>query len=70
MTDIGRHKVRMHLRTTDAQAVWKAFSEYMAIAYKGASGKSKVTHYASNTVLPCAIRPRTLKNPDQRLVAI
>ena len=37
LTDMGRYKVRMHLRTTDAQAVWKEYSEYMTAAYKGAS---------------------------------
>ena len=68
-TDIGRYKVRMHLRTTDAQAVRKESSEYMATAPKGASEKRKLTQYVSNTVLPHAIRPRTPKNPDQRLVA-
>ena len=26
---MGRNKVRMHHRTTDAQAVWKQYSEYM-----------------------------------------
>ena len=68
---MGRTKVRMHLRTTDAQAVWKEYSEYMTTACKGASEKRKLTQYVTNTVLPCAcaIRPRTLKNPNQRLVA-
>ena len=66
---MGRYKVRMHLRTTDAQAVWKDYSEYMTAAYKGASEKRKLTQYVTNTVLPCTIRPRTLKNPKQRLVA-
>ena len=34
---MGRYKVRMHFRTTDAQAVWKEYSEYMTTAYKGSS---------------------------------
>ena len=38
-TNMGRYKVRMCLRTTDAQAVWKEFSEYMATAPKVASEK-------------------------------
>ena len=25
LTNMGRYKVRMHLRTTDAQAVWKEY---------------------------------------------
>ena len=66
---MGRTKVRMHLNTTDAQAVWKEDSEYMTTASKGASEKKKLTQYVTNTVPPHAIRPRTLKNPNQRLVA-
>ena len=41
----------------------------MATAYKGASEKRKLTQYVTNTVLPHDIRSRTLKNPNQRLVA-
>ena len=66
---MGRYKVRMHLRTTDAQPVWKEYTEYMTTASKGASEKRKLTQYVTNTVLPHAIRPMTLKNPNQRLVA-
>ena len=69
LTDMGRYKVSMHLRTTDAQAVWKEYSEYMTTAYKGASEKRKLTQYVTNTVLPHAIRSKTLKNLNQRLVA-
>ena len=29
LTDMGRTKVRKYLKTTDAQAVWKEYSEYM-----------------------------------------
>ena len=36
---------------------------------KGAPEKRKLTHYVTDRVLPCAIRPRTLKNPNQRLAA-
>ena len=32
LTDMGRNKVRMHHRTTDAQDVWKEYSEYMTTA--------------------------------------
>ena len=66
---MGRYKVRIHLRTTDAQAVWKEYSEYMTTAYNRVSEKRKLTQYVTKPVLPHAIRPRTLKNPDQRLVA-
>ena len=69
LTNMGRTKVRMHLRTTDAQAFGKEYSEYMTTASKGASEKRKLTQYVTNTVLPHPIRARTLKNPDQRLVA-
>ena len=43
LTNMGRYKVRMHLRTPDAQALWKEYSEYMTTAYKGASEKRKLT---------------------------
>ena len=69
LTDMGRYKVRMHLRTTDAQALWKVYSEYMTTAYKGASEKRQLTQYVTNTVLPHAIRPRTLQDLNQRHVA-
>ena len=51
LTDMGRTKVRKSLITTDAQAVWKEYSEYMTIASKGASEKKKLTQYVANTVL-------------------
>ena len=57
LTDMGRYKVRMHLRTTDAQAVSKEYSEYMTTAYKGASEERKPTQYVTNTVLPYASGP-------------
>ena len=51
LTDMGRSKVRKHLKTTDVQAVWKEYSEYMTTASKGASEKRNLTHYVTNTVL-------------------
>ena len=39
MTDMGRTKVRKYLKTTDAQAVWKEYSEYLTTSSKGASEK-------------------------------
>ena len=50
-TDMGRTRVRKYLKTTDAQAVWKEYSEYMTTSSKGASEKKKLTHYVTNTVL-------------------
>ena len=55
-TDVGRTKVRKHLKTTDAQAVWKEYSEYMTTASKEASEKRKLTHYVTNTVLDSQFR--------------
>ena len=49
-------KVRTHLKTTGAQAVWKEFSEYMTTASKEASEKRKLTHYVTNTVLDSHFR--------------
>ena len=37
LTDMGRTKVRKHIKTTDAQVVWKEYSEYMTTASKRAS---------------------------------
>ena len=51
LTDMGRTKVRKYLKTTDAQSVWKEYSEYMTTASKGASEKRKLTQYILNTVL-------------------
>ena len=48
---MGRTKIRKYLKTTDAQAVCKEYSEYMTISSKGASEKRKLTHYVTNTVL-------------------
>ena len=49
-TDMGRTTVRKYLRSTDAQAVWKEYSDYMTTSSKGASEKRKLTHYVTNTV--------------------
>ena len=53
---MGRTKVRKYLKTTDAQAVWKEYSEYMTTASKGASEKRKLTQYVTNTVLDSQFR--------------
>ena len=50
-TNMGRTKVRKYLKTTDAQAVWKEYSEYMTTASKGAAEKRNSTQYVTNTVL-------------------
>ena len=59
LTDMGRTKVRKYLKTTDAQAVWKEYSEYMTTSSKGASEKRKLTHYLTNTVLDGQFRGTT-----------
>ena len=46
-TDMGRTTYRKYLRTTDAQAVWKEYSDYMTTSSKSASGKRKLTHYVT-----------------------
>ena len=53
---MGMTKVRKYLKTTDAQAVWKEYSEYMTTASKGASEKRKLTQYVTNTVLNSQFR--------------
>ena len=52
-TDMGR------TRSTDAQAVWKEYSDYMTTSSKGASEKRKLTHYVTNTVLDNQFRGTT-----------
>ena len=59
LTDMGSTKVRKYLKTTDAQAVWKEYSEYMTTSSKGASEKRKITHYLTNTVLDSQFRGTT-----------
>ena len=56
LTDMGRTKVRKYLKTRNAQAVWKEYSEYMTTASKGASEKRKLTQYVPNTVLDSQFR--------------
>ena len=58
-TDMGRTTVRKYLRSTDAQAVWKEYSDYMTTSSKGASEKRKLTHYVTNTVLDNQFRGTT-----------
>ena len=55
-TDMGRTEVRKYLKTIDAQAVWKEYSENMTTAFKGASEKRKLTQYVTNTVLDSQFR--------------
>ena len=56
LTDMGRTKVRKYLKATDAQAVWKEYSEYMTTLSKGASEKRKLTQYVTNMVLDSQFR--------------
>ena len=56
---MGRTKVRKYLKTTDAQAVWKEYSEYMTTSSKGASEKRKIAHYLTNTMLDNQFRGTT-----------
>ena len=59
LTDMGRTKVRKYLKTTDAQAVWKEYSENTTTSSKGVSEKRKITHYLTNTVLDSQFRGTT-----------
>ena len=56
---MGRTTVRKYLRTTDAQAVWKEYSDYMTTSSKGAPEKRKFIHYVTNTVLDNQFRETT-----------
>ena len=58
-TDMGKTIVRRHLASTDAQAVWKELSEHMRISSKGASEKSRLTQYVTNTALDENIKGTT-----------
>ena len=58
-TDMGRTTVRKYLRSTDAHAVWEEYSDYMTTSSKGASEKTKLTHYVTNTVLDNQFRGTT-----------
>ena len=55
----GRTTVRKYLRSTDAQAVWKEYSDYMTTSSKGASENRKLTHYVTNKVLDNQFRETT-----------
>ena len=57
--DMGRTTVRKYIRSTDAQAVWKEYSDYMTTSSKGASEKRKLTHYVTNTLLNNQFRGTT-----------
>ena len=50
-TDMGKTIVRRHLTNTDAQSVWRELSEHMRTFSKGASEKTRLTQYVTNTVL-------------------
>ena len=50
-TDMGKTVFRRHLSNTDTQAVWKELSEHMRTFSKGASEKTRLTQYVTNTVL-------------------
>ena len=50
-TDMWKTIVRSHLANTDAQSVWKELSEHMRTSSKGASEKTRLTQYFTNTVL-------------------
>ena len=56
---MGRTTVRKYLRSTDAQAVWKEYSDYMTTLSEGASEKRKLTHYVTSTVLDNQLRGTT-----------
>ena len=53
---MDKTKVRKHLKTTDAQAVWLEYSEYMTTASKGASEKRKLSYYENSTVIDSQFR--------------
>ena len=51
LTDMGKTIVRKHVHSPDAQAVWKDFQEHMKNSSEGASEKTRLTQYVTNTVL-------------------
>ena len=51
LTDMGKTIVRRHLTTTDAQSVWREFSEHMRTSSMGATEKRRLTQYVINTVV-------------------
>ena len=50
-TGMGKTIVRRHMTNTDAQSVWKELSEHMRTSSKGASEKTRLSQYVTNTVL-------------------
>ena len=56
---MGRTTVRKYLRSTDAQAVWKEYSDYMTTSSKGTSEKRRLTRYVTNSVLDNQFRGTT-----------
>ena len=56
---MGKTIVRRHLAHTDAQAVWKEFSENMRTSSKGASEKGRLTQYVTNTILDDNVKGTT-----------
>ena len=58
-TDMGRTTFGKYLRSADAHAVWKEYSDYMTTSSKCASEKRKLTHYVTNTVLDNQFRGTT-----------
>ena len=58
-TDMGRTTVRKYLRSSDAQSVWKEYSDYMTTSSKAASEKRNLTHYVTNTVIDNQFRGTT-----------
>ena len=51
LTDMGKTIVRKYVHTTDAQSVWKDFQEYIKSSSRGASEKSRIIQYVTNTIL-------------------
>ena len=51
LSDMGKNIVRKYVHMTDAQSVWKDFQEHMKSSSKGASEKSRLTQYVTNTIL-------------------
>ena len=56
LTDMGRTKVRKHLKTTGVETAWKEYSEYVTTASKGASEKRELTHCDHSTLLDSQIQ--------------
>ena len=50
-TNMEKTIVRRLVADTDAQSVWRELSEHMRTSSRGASEKSRLTQYVTNTVL-------------------